>query len=58
MPGGRKRRERRSKVTPDEDSFSKELKRQGPEGRYMAQLYLKNPMSIYTRKVNDESIRY
>ena len=53
-----KRYIRKKKNTMKDDEFSKALKKQGPEGRLMAMLYLRNPMITYNKKVNDESIQY
>lgn len=41
-----------------DDEFSEELKSQGEDGQYLRMLYLRNPMTIYAKKVNDESIRH
>ena len=51
-------RRRHRNGTMVEDEFSKALAEQGQEGQIMRMLYLRNPMDIYMRKVNDESIRH
>ena len=41
-----------------EDSFSKELKNQGEDGKIMRMLYLRTPMDTYIKKVNDEPLSH
>ena len=51
----KKFRHRKRRSLSDND-FSRELAKQGDEGKFMRLLFLKNPMVIYMARLNDEPI--